>query len=131
MRLSPTRAAAAYLALIAAAALVLPVAIAVLAALALLAAVIADARSIPDPDLRRSVPRILSRGVPAQLAINASEGAQAAGVEVRQPVPAAVRIEPASGRGGLRERARQGVPRQPERCREGGAEAQEPPACQC
>lgn len=99
MRLSPTPRAAALLALVACSALVLPAAVAILAALALLAAAIYDARSIPDPMLRRDVPRVLSRGVRAPLRISADAPGPA--LQVRQPVPGGLAVEPNQGDGGL------------------------------
>lgn len=99
MRLSPTPRAAALLALVACSALVLPAALAVLAALALLAAIVYDARSVPDPGLRRDVSQVLSRGVRQPLTITAEAPGPA--LQVRQPAPGGLAVEPAEGDGGL------------------------------
>ncbi len=99
MRLSPSARAAAYLALIAVSALVLPGIVVAAAVAAWVIAVSADARSIPSPELERTVPRVLSRGRAAPLLIEAGCPTR---FDVRQPAPAGIRVEPAAGSGGLR-----------------------------
>ena len=69
--MSPAPRAAFLLAAIALSALFLPLPIAVVAALALAVATYIDARSVrPAPEVERSLPQILSRGVPSRLEVD-------------------------------------------------------------
>ena len=79
---------------IAISALLLPIAIVALLALALIAITIVDARAARRrPEVRRDVPEVLSRGVPAELSIRAPAPAGGA-VRIRQAAPASLGIEP-------------------------------------
>jgi uncharacterized protein (DUF58 family) len=98
---SPTSRAALVLAAIALSALVLPPAVVVLAALALAAAVVVDALSARGaPELRRRLPDVLARGVPAALEVQAAAPAGGA-ITVRQASVPDVLVEPRVGDGGL------------------------------
>jgi uncharacterized protein (DUF58 family) len=98
---SPTPRAAVALAVVAVAALVLPLGLVAVAAVVLVAAVAFDAWTIrPRPDVRRSVPQIISRGTPVRMAITASVPAARA-VTVRQGAPAGVALAPNEGGGEL------------------------------
>ena len=102
--MSPTPRAAVVLAVVALAALALPLPVVVLAAAALAAAVLADARAARSaPQVTRTVPAVLARGVPVPLTI-AAEAAPAVRVRVRQAVPPGIRLEPAEGDDGLEAR---------------------------
>ena len=99
--MSPSPRAAAALAVVAALALALgPVVAAVLTA-ALAGAALADVRiARRPPKARRSVPRIVARGVPAKLAIELPD-ADARQVLVRQARPLDIELESQEGAGGL------------------------------
>jgi uncharacterized protein (DUF58 family) len=99
--MSPTPRAALVLAAIALSALVLPPAVVALAAVALLAAVVVDALAVRRrPDLRRSLPDVLARGVPARLEVAAAVPGGGS-VRVRQPSMPDVEVAPREGDGGL------------------------------
>jgi uncharacterized protein (DUF58 family) len=67
---------------------------------ALLAAFVVDARAARRaPEVRRDVPEVLSRGVPADLRVRAA--VDAGGVRVRQAMPPGVALEPREGQGEL------------------------------
>jgi uncharacterized protein (DUF58 family) len=88
---SPTRRAAIAFAVVAATALLLPAPLVVLAGLALMAAVAVDGWSVRRPvPVERTMPSILSRGVPAPMQVT---GAGA----LRQPTPPDLRVEPSEG----------------------------------
>jgi len=92
--MSPTRRAAALLALVAVAAVLLPVSIAVLAVVAVLAASVVDAFSVRGRlVVARSVAPVVSRGIPSPLTISVV-GPRTGAVAVRQPMPAAVLLTP-------------------------------------
>jgi uncharacterized protein (DUF58 family) len=98
---SPTPRAALVLAAIALCALALPPAIVALAAAALAAAVAVDARAVRRrPALRRELPDVLARGVPARMSVQ-SAAAPGASVRVRQPSVPDVLVEPREGDGEL------------------------------
>jgi uncharacterized protein (DUF58 family) len=79
-------------------ALVLPLALIGLLAAALAAAVTVDAlRARRAPEVTRSLPRIVVRGIPAELRLDA-----AAEIRLRQPRPPDVEIEPGQADGALR-----------------------------
>jgi uncharacterized protein (DUF58 family) len=81
--------------------LFLPPALPTLVILALLAGGAGDAFAVRrPPDVERSVPAILARGVPA--AIEVSVDAAGALTRVRQPVPPDLDLEPREADGGLR-----------------------------
>jgi uncharacterized protein (DUF58 family) len=97
---SPTGRTAAALAGLALLALVVPAGIVVLGAVALVAAVAVDARAARrSPALRRDVPEVLSRGVPAPLRVRGETPAGA--VRLRQAVPAGLAIAPQEADGRL------------------------------
>ncbi len=101
--MSPTPLSAALVAGLGLAAFALPGAIVALALLALLAAFAVDviwARQAPS--IERDVPKLLSRGVaePLRITVEARPGY---GVEVRQPLPGDVELEPARSSGPLLE----------------------------
>src|SRR4051812_7173267 len=99
--MSPTPRAAVVLAVIALLALALPPALAGLAAAALAAAVIVDALAVRRrPELDRTLPEVLARGVTAPLEVHAAVAAGGS-VRVRQPSVPDVRVEPREGDGGL------------------------------
>jgi uncharacterized protein (DUF58 family) len=99
--MSPTPRAALALAAIALLALALPPAVVTLAAVALAAAVAVDALAVRRrPELRRELPDVLARGVPARLSVGAGV-APGASVRVRQPSVPDVLVEPREGAGGL------------------------------
>ena len=99
--MTPTGRAAAALAVISLTLLVLPVELPLLAALALVVATVVDARWARQvPSVERSAPATLARGVPAPYDLRVIGGAAA--VQLRQPLPPDLRLEPASeARGGL------------------------------
>jgi uncharacterized protein (DUF58 family) len=91
---SPTPRAAAVLGAIAVSALILPLELVALAAIALLAATVVDALSVrATPRVDRRLPRVLSRGVPTHVAISAAQP-RAGRLRLRQPLPAALALEP-------------------------------------
>lgn len=99
--MSPTPRTAIILAVLALAALVVPVALVALAAVALLGAVVADARAVRGrPAVRRALPAILSRGVPAPLHVHTDDPGRAR-LRVRQPALPDLGVSPAEGQGGL------------------------------
>ena len=102
--MSPTPRAAAALAVIALLAIALgPVAAGLLAA-ALAGALLADARAARlPPRAQRRVPQVVARGVPATLAIDVP-AARGRRVQVRQPRPPELDIEPQEADGGLQAR---------------------------
>lgn len=90
--MTPRPRAAALLGAAAASAFVVPWPLAVLAALAITAAMAVDALLVrAAPDVARRVPRILARGVPALLTIEADTPRS---LRIRQPVAPDVRVEP-------------------------------------
>jgi uncharacterized protein (DUF58 family) len=99
--MSPTPRAALVLAVIALCALALPLAVVALAAAALAAAVVVDALAVrARPQLRRTLPEVLARGVPARLEV-ATSVAAGASVRVRQPSVPDVLVDPREGDGEL------------------------------
>jgi len=99
--MSPTSRAAYALGALALSALLLPAAVVEVAALLLVAATVADgvmARRLPR--LRRSMPPILSRAVPAKLMVEIV-GAADMRVRARQPVGPDLHIDPLEADGGL------------------------------
>lgn len=102
--MSPTPRVAAIVAGLALAVLVLPVAVALAGAVTLLGAVIADAAFVRSaPRFERDAPELLSRGVEADLTVQA-DVPPARHVELRQPVPPDLRLEPSTGSSPLRGR---------------------------
>jgi uncharacterized protein (DUF58 family) len=96
--MSPTRRAAWAFVGLALLALLVPFPVVVFAALALSAAVVVDALSVRGAGcVDRRVPPNLSRGVPADLAIELSQAELGAAL-VRQPVPPDLAVDPAEGR---------------------------------
>src|SRR3954471_12809980 len=99
--MTPAPRAVIALAVIALAALLVPLGLAALAAVALIVATIVDARTAKhQPQVERQIPEVLSRGIPAQMTVQASAPAGAT-VRVRQPAPPALTVEPREGDGGL------------------------------
>src|SRR3954469_11136390 len=99
--MSPAPRAVVVLAVIALSALVLPLGVSLLLAVALIAAVAVDARGARRaPDVRRSVPEGLSRGVPPPLRVQAPPAAGGS-VRVRQAAPWSLEVRPQEGDGGL------------------------------
>jgi uncharacterized protein (DUF58 family) len=97
---SPSPRLAALLAVAALGILVVPPALAGLAVLGLLAAAVADAYEVrAAPRLERSVPPVLSRGVPSALGIEVAPAG--GGVRVRQPVPPDLALMPSEADGAL------------------------------
>lgn len=93
--MSPTLRAAAALAAIGLAALLVPLGVVALAALALVVATVVDALSVrAQPTVRRAIPPILSRGVPAGVLIEA-EIPSARRLRLRQATPPALQLLPA------------------------------------
>ncbi len=102
--MSPTPRLAGLVALAAASALVIPPALAALLVAALLGAGLADALRVrAAPELERTVPRVLSRGVPAPLTVVVLERGQTppSHLRVRQPTQPDLRIAEPEGDGGL------------------------------
>lgn len=98
--LAPTPRAALLFAVIAAAALFLPAPIVVATALALAAAAIVDAfMARQEPEVERTLPAVLSRGVSSPFHIAAIGGGER--VRVRQPAVPDVRFDPQEGTGDL------------------------------
>jgi len=98
---TPAPRAVVVLAVIALAALLVPLGIVAIAALMLVVAVVVDARAAkPEPQVERQSAEVLSRGIPAQITIQAAAPA-GGGVRVRQPAPPELTIEPREGEGGL------------------------------
>jgi uncharacterized protein (DUF58 family) len=98
---SPSPRAAAALAVVALSALVLPVPIALVAAAAVVVATIVDARSVKAaPDVRRTVPQILSRGVASRFEIEV-DAADARTVAVVQGSSPDLGVSPREGSGGF------------------------------
>lgn len=96
--MSPTRRAVLAFAVLAISLLFLPLLVVVLAWLALAAAVVVDAMSVRGAvPVRRDLPGILSRGVPADLRVEAEPTAGAS--LLRQPTPPDLVLEPATGTG--------------------------------
>src|SRR3954449_7402748 len=99
--MSPTPRAAVVLAVIALLALALPPALAGLAAAALAAAVIVDARAVRRrPELDRTLPEVLARGVASRLSVHA-EVRSGGSVRVRQASVPDVEVDPREGDGDL------------------------------
>jgi uncharacterized protein (DUF58 family) len=99
--MSPTSRAGYTLLVLVGLALVLPpVVTAVLAALVLVAIVIDFVQARHKIRVRRAMPRVLARGVPATLTVD-TDTDHPQRVEVRQAQPPDVRIEPSVGRGKL------------------------------
>jgi uncharacterized protein (DUF58 family) len=97
--MSPTPRAAVILGVLALSALILPLGLVALAALALVAATAVDAWSVRrPPEVSRTPPPVLSRGVPVTLRIDA-RAPDARRLRVRQPAPPALRLEPAESDG--------------------------------
>lgn len=94
--MSPAPRAVIALAALALSALLIPIELVALLALALIGATVVDARAARRrPEVTRTAPEVLSRGVPAPLRITATPAAGGT-VVARQPVPANVVIEPDS-----------------------------------
>ena len=99
--MSPAPRAAWALAALAALALLLPLPLVVLAALALAGATLADALAVRRaPPVRRDVPAVMARGVPAALVARATAGGGAR-VRLRQPATPDLAVEPSEGDGAL------------------------------
>jgi uncharacterized protein (DUF58 family) len=95
--MTPTVRAAALLAVIALSALFVSPALTIAAAAALVGAAAADAASVRmAPTVKRRLPSLLARGVPAPFALELTEE-RAGRLRVRQPVPPDVRIQPSEG----------------------------------
>jgi uncharacterized protein (DUF58 family) len=91
--MSPTPRAVAALGAIALAALVVPPLLAVLAAVALAVAVVVDALAVrAPPRLERSIPNVLSRGVPAAVRVE-PVGERAGRLRLRQPATPDLAVE--------------------------------------
>ncbi|MGI8633019.1 MAG: DUF58 domain-containing protein [Solirubrobacterales bacterium] len=100
--MSPTGRSAALLAAIALAALVVGPLVAGLAALALVAVAIVDLQAVrAAPEVNRTVPHLLSRGVGAPLHVEV-KAPDARRLDVRQPAPTALKLANAEGEGDLR-----------------------------
>jgi uncharacterized protein (DUF58 family) len=83
------------------AALVVPVPLAAVALAVVVAVAVVDALAArPRPPVERTVPRILSRGVPAPLRLE-PRGAMPGRVRIRQPLPPDVRATPSEADGRL------------------------------
>jgi uncharacterized protein (DUF58 family) len=113
--MSPTPRLAAFVAAAALSFLFLPPALPALLILALLAGAAGDALAVRRPPvLERTLPGILARGVPAQLAVAVDAGGAA--TRVRQPVPPDLDLDPRESEGSLvatlvpRRRGRHPVP---------------------
>jgi uncharacterized protein (DUF58 family) len=92
--MSPTRRGALVVAAIAVAATVVPVPVALLALVAALAAIVVDAVSVRAPvAVARTLAPVVSRGIGSPVDIVVDEPIRGR-VEIRQPVPPAVRLEP-------------------------------------
>jgi uncharacterized protein (DUF58 family) len=99
--MSPTTRASALLGCIALSVLVVPVPIAGLMALMLAGAVVGDALTVRKaPGMTRTVPSILSRGVPAPLRVAIDHGASRS-VRIRQASPPDLLVDPPEGEGEL------------------------------
>ncbi len=99
--MSPTRRAAALVALVAVAAVLLPVPFAVLALVGVLAASLVDAFSVRGLlTVERVVAPVVSRGIRSPLTVSIV-GTPAGSVAVRQPMPTAVALTPDESDGGL------------------------------
>src|SRR5437773_691810 len=97
--MSPTRRTAMLAGALALAALLLPAGVVLLGALALGALVLLDGRAArPVPEVERTVPTILARGVPATIEVNCESASR---VRVRQPAPPDVSLVPAEADGAL------------------------------
>jgi uncharacterized protein (DUF58 family) len=103
--LSPTRRAAIAFAVVAGAALLLPPALVVLLAVALATAVVVDALAVRAPiAVERTVPSVLSRGVPGRIEVNAGNAF------VRQPAPPDLHVDLDQGTITATRRGRHRVP---------------------
>ncbi|MDP1794536.1 MAG: DUF58 domain-containing protein [Acidimicrobiales bacterium] len=92
--MSPTRRAALVVAAVAVAAVVVPVPIAVLVMLGVLAAIAVDAFSVRDRVLvTRTLAPVVSRGIASEVAV-VVDGDPRGSIEIRQPVPTDIRLEP-------------------------------------
>jgi len=99
--MSPAPRAVIALAVIALSALLLPLGLSALLAVALVVTVVVDARAARRRvEVSREVPDVLSRGVPARLAVRAV-APPGGSVRVRQPAPASLDVEPREGDGEL------------------------------
>jgi len=99
--MSPTPRVGAVLAAVALAALAIPVPLAALGLLAVAAAAVVDALAVRrPPELARTVPGFLSRGVQAPLRVELARAA-AGRIRVRQPAPPDLVLRPAEADGGL------------------------------
>ena len=99
--MSPTPRAALVLGAVALSALVVPVPAAALAMLAVVTAAAVDALAARRaPTLTRIAPRVLSRGVHADLRLELANGAGGT-VRIRQPVPPDLALAPSEADGGL------------------------------
>lgn len=95
--MSPTLRAALALGVIALSALVIPLGLVAVAVVLLLAATTFDAWTVRHaPHVLRTIPPVLSRGVPVRVRLRASVPA-ARDVRLRQVVPSAVELEPSEG----------------------------------
>ena len=96
--MSPTPRTAGLVAAAATTVLILPIGITMLVVLAVLAGAAVDARiARHTPTTARSLPRILSRGIPSPFTVKAASG-NTSSVAIRQAVPADVSIDPGEGR---------------------------------
>ena len=96
--MSPTPRTVALAALVALSAFVLPAEVAGLLLAALLAAVVADAAAVRrPPEVVRTIPAEVVRGVPAPFSLAATGTGGGRRIEVRQPQTAEVRLTPAEG----------------------------------
>jgi uncharacterized protein (DUF58 family) len=92
--MTPAPRAVLALAVISLSAVIVPIAIAALLAVALIVTTIVDARAARrKPNVRRELPEVLSRGVPATLHITAPAPAGGA-VKIRQAAPPSLNLEP-------------------------------------
>jgi uncharacterized protein (DUF58 family) len=99
---SPTTRAAALLGVAALGALAVPLELALLGAVAVVSATLVDAvLSRRAPELERSAPSILYRGVRSPLALEPADRSAGRGLRLRQPVPPDLRLEPSEADGRL------------------------------
>ena len=99
--MTPTPRAGFALLAVALLALVVPPVVAIVLAIAVIAMVLADAMAARRTvRVRRGVPRVLARGIPAELTVETGDN-HAASVELRQARPPDVIITPAEGRARL------------------------------
>ncbi len=100
--MSPTPLLAALVGALALLALVLPPTLVALLLLALLAAAVVDALGVRrPPTVQISAPQVFARGVASTLTVEVVE-AKGSAIEIRQPAPVDVKVEPSQARGELR-----------------------------